>query len=69
MDLLGIAHQNGLEEAAGEQTRAGLQDAGVGALGENDGLGVLLQGFDQLAKHIVFLQIIWPPMRGTNLTH
>ena len=52
-DRIGIADQNRLKEVTGQQARAGLEDAGVGTLGEDDGLGVFLQRIDQFSKHNV----------------
>ena len=52
LDLIDVADQDGGEEGAGEQTGAGLEDAGIGALGKDDLLGVGLQLFDQRAKHM-----------------
>ena len=34
-----------------KQARACLQNAGIGALGEDDGLGALLERSDQFRKH------------------
>ena len=42
-DRVGVAHQHGGQPGTGQQTGAGLQDTGVGALGKDDFLGVFLQ--------------------------
>ena len=51
-DLVGVAHQNGSQEGTGQQTGRSLQDAGIGALGEDDLTGMRLQLFDQKFKHV-----------------
>ena len=51
-DLLGVAHQNGSQEGTGQQTGGSLQNAGIGALGEDDLAGMRLQLFDQKFKHV-----------------
>ena len=46
-----IAHQNGGQERTGQQTGGSLQNAGIGALGEDDLAGMRLQLVDQKLKH------------------
>ena len=52
LDLIGIAHQNGGQEGTGQQTGGSFQNAGIGALGEDNLPGMGLQLFDQKFKHV-----------------
>ena len=52
-----IAHEDGGQEGAGEQTGGCLQDAGVGALGEDDGPGMGLQLLNEFLEHSGFPSI------------
>ncbi len=56
-DLLPVAHQDGGEEGAGQQAGGRLQNAGVAALGEHNGFGVVLQLLNQLSEHIGYLPV------------
>ena len=47
-----IADEDGGQPGVGQQAGAGLQDAGVGALGKDNALGGLFQGVDELLKHV-----------------
>ena len=50
---LRIAHQDGGQEGAGQQTGGRLQNAGIRALGEDDLPGMGLQLIDQKLKHLI----------------
>ena len=47
-----VADHDDLQDLAGQQLAGGFQNAGIAALGENDGLGVRLQLLYQRRKHI-----------------
>ncbi len=67
-DLIRVAHQNGGQEIALEQAVGRLQNTGVGALGEHDLAGVLLQLLNQEFKHgfssFISLPARMPPRRN-----
>ena len=51
LDLLHIAHQDHVHQILLQQPGGGLQNAGVGSLGEHDGAAVLLQILQKTGKH------------------
>ena len=51
LNLGHVANQDNLHNALCLDAGSGFQDTSVGALGEDDGLGVLLQLFNQSIKH------------------
>ena len=55
-DFLDVAHQNGGQEITGQQTGSGFQNAGIGALGEDDLAGMCSQLVNQKFKHVSFLR-------------
>ena len=52
VDGIRVAHQHGGQPGTGQQPGAGLQDAGIGALGEDDLLGIFLQNVDEGLEHM-----------------
>ena len=58
LDLIGVAHQHGGQEGTGQQTGGSLQNAGIGALGEDDLAGMGFELLNQEFKHERFLQKI-----------
>ena len=51
-DFLFLTHQHGGQESTGQQTGRGLQNTGIGALGEYDLTGMSLQDVDEFLEHV-----------------
>ena len=49
-----IHNENNADETVSEKTLSGIEDAVVGTLGENDGLGVFFEHCVKLSKHLNF---------------